>query len=166
MEMVDWRGRPRPLGAGDVAVRCRIDFNYVLGLELEDPAATTASCPTSATGSPRATAPTGSPALALTRIRRASLLKSRGTQRTDSTHILSAARELTRLELVTEAVRAVLEAMAHHAPEVLDELDTAEWAERYGRPATPGASDQHPGPGCHAERVMGEATPMWWWGSA
>ncbi|WP_329432673.1 hypothetical protein OG564_07760 [Streptomyces sp. NBC_01280] len=45
MEMVDWRGRPRPLGAGDVAVRCRIDFNYVLGLELEDPAATTASCP-------------------------------------------------------------------------------------------------------------------------
>ncbi|MFF1261707.1 MULTISPECIES: hypothetical protein [unclassified Streptomyces] len=94
------------------------------------------------------------------------MLKSRGTQRTDSTHILSAARELTRLELVTEAVRAVLEAMAHHAPEVLDELDTAEWAERYGRPSTPGASDQHPGPGCHAERVMGEATPMWWWGSA
>ncbi|WP_406337462.1 hypothetical protein [Streptomyces sp. NBC_00649] len=94
------------------------------------------------------------------------MLKGRGPQRTDSTRILSAARELTRLELVTEAVRAVLEAMAHHAPEVLDELDTAEWAECYGRPATPGASDQHPGPGCHAERVMGEATPMWWWGSA
>jgi transposase len=37
MEMVDWRGRPRPLGAGDVAVRCRIDFKYALGLELEDP---------------------------------------------------------------------------------------------------------------------------------
>jgi hypothetical protein len=34
---------------------------------------------------------------------------------------------------VTEAVRAVLEAMAHHAP-VLDELVTAEWAERYARP--------------------------------
>ncbi|TWF82234.1 transposase-like protein DUF772 [Pseudonocardia hierapolitana] len=37
MEVVDWRGRPRPLGAGDVAVRCRIDFKYALGLELEDP---------------------------------------------------------------------------------------------------------------------------------
>ena len=41
------------------AVRCRIDFKYTLGLELEDPASTTACCPTSATGSPRATAPTG-----------------------------------------------------------------------------------------------------------
>src|SRR5918997_4727509 len=29
-------GRPRPLGTGDVAVRCRIDFTYALGLELED----------------------------------------------------------------------------------------------------------------------------------
>ncbi|GAB7110940.1 hypothetical protein JCM4814A_92580 [Streptomyces phaeofaciens JCM 4814] len=38
------------------------------------------------------------------------------------------------LELVTEAVRAVLEAMAHHAPEVLDEPVTAKWAERSGRP--------------------------------
>jgi hypothetical protein len=32
------------------------------------------------------------------------LLKGRGTQRTDSTHILSAARELTRLELVSACV--------------------------------------------------------------
>ena len=45
--------------------------------------------------------------LALTRIRRAGLLKGRVTQRTDSTHVLSAARELTRLELACEAVRAV-----------------------------------------------------------
>lgn len=71
-------------------------------------------------------------ALALTRIRRAGLLKGRGTQRTDSTHILSAARELTRLELVTEAVRAVLEAMAHQAPEVLDELPPGVFAREVG----------------------------------
>ncbi|MFJ9468035.1 transposase [Streptomyces caniferus] len=37
MEIVDWCGPSRPLGAGDVAVRCRIDFKYALGLELEDP---------------------------------------------------------------------------------------------------------------------------------
>ncbi|MFD0163153.1 transposase [Streptomyces decoyicus] len=41
------------------AVRCRIDFKYALGLELEDPGFHHACCPTSATGSPRATAPTG-----------------------------------------------------------------------------------------------------------
>ncbi|WP_416986606.1 hypothetical protein [Streptomyces sp. T028] len=51
---------------------------------------------------------------------------------------------MTRLELVTEAVRAVLEDVARAAPELLDELVTVEWAERYGgrcacapRPATP-----------------------------
>ncbi|MEV3908056.1 hypothetical protein [Streptomyces canus] len=64
--------------------------------------------------------------LALTRIRRAGLLKGPGKQRADSTYVLSAARELTRLELVSEAVRAVLEYMARDTPELLDELVTAE----------------------------------------
>ncbi|WP_405656875.1 hypothetical protein [Streptomyces sp. NBC_00079] len=71
--------------------------------------------------------------LALTRIRRAVLLKGRGKQRTDSTYVPSAARKLTRLELVSEAVRAVLEDVARDTPELLDELVTAERAERYGR---------------------------------
>ncbi|MDV9198576.1 transposase [Streptomyces sp. Wh19] len=142
--MVDWRGRPRPLGAGDVAVRCRIDFKYALGLELEDPGfhhSVLSDFRDRLAEGDRADRLLG---LALTRIRRAGLLKGRGTQRTDSTHILSAARELTRLELVTEAVRAVLEAMAHHAPEVLDELVTAEWAERYGRPVRLCSQPSHP----------------------
>ncbi|WP_078917268.1 transposase [Streptomyces sp. NRRL S-813] len=144
MEMVDWRGPPRPLGTGDVAVRCRIDFTYALGLELEDP-----GFHHSVLSDFRDRLAAGDRAdrllaLALTRIRRAGLLEGRCTQRTDSTHILSAARELTHLELVTEAVRAVLEAMAHHAPEVLDELVTAEWAERYGRPVRPCSRPGHP----------------------
>ncbi|MFJ8024625.1 transposase [Streptomyces sp. NPDC096311] len=142
--MVDWRGRPRPLGAGDVAVRCRIDFKYALGLELEDPGfhhSVLSDFRDRLADGDRADRLLG---LARTRIRRAGLLKGRGTQRTDSTHILSAARELTRLELVTEAVRAVLEAMAHHAPEVLDELVTAEWAERYGRPVRLCSQPRHP----------------------
>ncbi|MCX5294785.1 MULTISPECIES: hypothetical protein [unclassified Streptomyces] len=40
---------------------------------------------------------------------------------------------MTRLELVSEAVRAVLEDVARDTPELLDELVTAERAERYGR---------------------------------
>ncbi|MEV6423502.1 hypothetical protein [Streptomyces sp. NPDC051662] len=43
--------------------------------------------------------------LVLERIRAAGLVTARGRQRTDSTHILSAVRDLTCLELVTEAMR-------------------------------------------------------------
>ncbi|MFK8849721.1 hypothetical protein [Streptomyces sp. Ac-502] len=36
----------------------------------------------------------------------AGLVRERTTQRTDSTHVLAAVRDQTRLELITEAVRA------------------------------------------------------------
>ncbi|MFF2820448.1 hypothetical protein ACFVT9_33590 [Kitasatospora cineracea] len=42
-------------------------------------------------------------------------MHDRTTQCTDSTHVLAAVRELTRLELVTEAVRAALEEVASTA---------------------------------------------------
>ena len=64
----------------------------------------------------------------------ADLLKSGGKQRTDSTHILGAIRTLNRLELVGEALRQVLEAVAAVVPEWLQERVTLEWFERYGQP--------------------------------
>ncbi|MBZ3906755.1 transposase [Streptomyces griseiscabiei] len=125
-------------------MRCRIDFTYALGLDLDDPgfhqSVLSAFRHRLAEGD-RADRLLG---LALTRIRRAGLLKGRVTQRTDSTHVLSAAREPTCLELVTEAVRAVLEEAARDAPEVLDELATAEWAQRYGRPVRLCSQPSHP----------------------
>ncbi|MEU3099431.1 transposase [Streptomyces sp. NPDC006967] len=45
---------------------------------------------------------------------------------------------------MTEAVRAVLEEVARDAPEVLDELVTAEWAQRYGRPVRLCSQPGHP----------------------
>ncbi len=51
---------------------------------------------------------------------------------------------MTRLELVTEAVRAVLEVVAREAPELLDDLVTAEWAERYGRQVRLCSQPSHP----------------------
>lgn len=125
------------------AVRCRIDFKYALGLDLDDPGfhhSVLSDFRDRLAEGDRADRLLG---LALTRIRRAGLLKGRVTQRTDSTHVLSAARELTR-ELVTEAVRAVLEEVARDAPEVLDELVTAEWARRYGRPVRLCSQPSHP----------------------
>ncbi|KJY36311.1 hypothetical protein ADK59_25535 [Streptomyces sp. XY332] len=49
----------------------------------------------------------------------AGLLKPRGRQRTDSTHVLSAVRGLNRLELVSETLRAALNALAVAAPQWL-----------------------------------------------
>jgi len=45
------------------------------------------------------------------------LLKARGLQRTDSTRVFAAVRELNRLELVGETLRATLNEIATEAPE-------------------------------------------------
>jgi transposase len=116
------------------AVRCRIDFKYALALELDDP-----GFHHSVLSDFRDRLTEGDRAdylldLALERMRAASLLKERGRQRTDSTHVRAAVRDLTRLELVTEAIRAALEELARDAPYLLDGLIDEEWAKRYGRP--------------------------------
>ncbi len=61
------------------------------------------------------------------------LLKARGRQRTDSTHVLAAIRTLNRLELVGETLRAALNAIAAVAPEWLRGVAPADWHERYDR---------------------------------
>ena len=115
------------------AVRCRIDYKYALGLELEDPGfhhSVLSDFRDRLAEDGRADRLLD---LALARLRETGLVKARGRQRTDSTRVLFAGRELTRLELVTEAVRALLEHLASAAPQILDEWVTAEWSERYGR---------------------------------
>ena len=61
------------------------------------------------------------------------LLKARGPQRTDSTHVLAAIRVLSRLELVAETLRAALNDLATVAPDWLQGLAPREWYERYGK---------------------------------
>lgn len=72
--------------------------------------------------------------LALDRIRDAGVIEERGRQRTDSTRVLAAARELTRLEPVLGAVHAALEEASRNTPDVLDDPVDADRATRYGRP--------------------------------
>ena len=61
------------------------------------------------------------------------LLKAGGKQRTDSTHVLAAVRDLNRLELAGESVRACLEALAAAAPDWLaGVIDVPDWNARYG----------------------------------
>jgi transposase len=101
------------------AVRCRIDFKYALGPGLDDP-----GFHHSVLGDFRERLLEEGRAdrlldLVLARLKEAGLVRERTTQRTGSTHVLAAVRDLTRLELVTEAVRAALEEVARTAGHAL-----------------------------------------------
>ena len=61
------------------------------------------------------------------------LVAARGMARTDSTHVISAVRDLNRWELAGDSVRACLEAVAVLAPDWLPTvIDVADWGHRYG----------------------------------
>ncbi|WP_406307396.1 IS1182 family transposase [Streptomyces sp. NBC_00885] len=126
------------------AVRCRIDFKYALAMELDDPGfhhSVLADFRERLTEGGRADRLLD---LALARLKEAGLVRERTTQRTDSTHVLAAVRDLTRLELVTEAVRAALEELAGTAPHLLAGLVDEEWGRRYGRPVRLGKNPTRP----------------------
>ncbi len=61
------------------------------------------------------------------------LVKGGGKQRTDSTRVLGAIRTLNRLEAVGETLRAALDDLAVLAPEWLQQIAPEEWYQRYGR---------------------------------
>jgi hypothetical protein len=60
------------------------------------------------------------------------LLKARGKQRTDSSHVLAAVRQLNQVELVGESVRACVEALAVADPDWVTACLDASWQRRYG----------------------------------
>ncbi|MFE4416001.1 IS1182 family transposase [Streptomyces sp. NPDC056821] len=126
------------------AVRCRIDFKYAMAMELDDP-----GFHHSVLADFRDRLAEGERAdrlldLALARLKQTGLVRERTTQRTDSTHVLAAVRDLTRLELITEAVRAALEEVAGTAGHLLDGLVDEEWGRRYGRPVRLGKNPTRP----------------------
>src|SRR4029450_5878419 len=115
------------------AVRARIDWKYLLGLDLTD-----AGFDFSVLSEFRARLLAGSSVerlltqmLALFVAR--GLLHARGTQRTDSTQIVAAVRDLNRLELVGETLHHALNVLAHEASAWVREQVTAEWFLRYGQ---------------------------------
>ncbi len=70
----------------------------------------------------------------LTLFRQQGLLKAKGRQRTDSTHVLAAIHVLNRLECVGETLRQALNRLAAAAPEWLQSWVPAIWFDRYSRP--------------------------------
>ena len=103
------------------AVRSRIDWKYLLGLELTD-----SGFDASVLCEFRARLVAGAAEQRLldrllTLARERGLLKPRGRQRTDSTHVLAAIHVLNRLECVGETLRHALNSLAVVAPEWLQE---------------------------------------------
>lgn len=120
------------------AVRARIDWKikidskYALGLDLADP-----GFHYSVLSEFRARFAANDTAQMLldrllSQLRDKKLLKVRGRQRTDSTHVLSAVRVMNHLELVTETMRAALNALAAVSPDWLRSIAPPEWHTRYG----------------------------------
>jgi len=94
------------------AVRARIDWKYLLGLELADP-----GFDHSVLCEFRSRLLEGSAEERLLRklleaCQARGLLKARGRQRTDATHVLASIRVLNRLELLGETLRAALNELA------------------------------------------------------
>jgi len=122
------------------AVRSRIDWKYLLCLELTDSGFDHTVLSEFRTRLLKAGAEQLLFDTLLTKLREKGLLKARGRQRTDSTHVLAAVRAMNRLERVVETMRYALNCLAIVAPEWLREHSPDEWVDRYG----PRADDYPP----------------------
>ena len=115
------------------AVRARIDWKYALGLRLSDPGFNFSVLSEFRSRLLEG----GKQRLLLEELleecKERGYLKARGSQRTDSTHVLGALRVLSKWERTAETLRAALNAVASAAPEWLTEHADPEWFERYGR---------------------------------
>jgi len=115
------------------AVRSRIDWKYVLGLELSD-----AGFDHSVLSEFRDRLLQNKKEQSLldqllSALIARGLLKGGGKQRTDATHVLVAVRQLNRIEIVGETMRQALNALAQAAPVWLKTVAPAAWYPRYGR---------------------------------
>ncbi len=115
------------------SVRARIDWKYALGLELTDP-----GFDFSILSEFRARLIAGQREhvlldTLLDLLKQKQLLKARGRQRTDSTHVLAAIRELNRLEMGGETMRRALNELADAAPDWLRTIAKVDWFPRYAQ---------------------------------
>lgn len=113
------------------AMKARIDVKYALSLELTDP-----GFDFSVLSEFRSRLIKGNlEEVLLTKLleicQERGLLKERGKQRTDSTHIEAAIRNLNRIECVGETLRAALNSLAVVVPDWLRAHVPQEWYDRY-----------------------------------
>lgn len=115
------------------AVRARIDWKYALALELTDP-----GFDASVLCDFRARLVAGGAEQRLFEqmlllFKDQGLVKGKGRQRTDATHILAAIHVLNRIECIGETVRHALNVVASTAPDWLRAWVPVAWYSRYGQ---------------------------------
>ena len=115
------------------AVRSRIDLKYLLGLELTDPGFDASVLSEFRTRLVAGNAEQFLLDRMLDHLKQRGLVKARGKQRTDSTHVLGAVRGLNMLELVGETLRAALNALSVAAPALVLDIAEPDWHRRYDR---------------------------------
>ena len=122
------------------AVRSRIDWKYVLRLELTDPGFDASVLSEFRTRLLDGQAEQLLLDTLLTWCRERQLVKARGRQRTDGTgrplgRMLAAVRALNRIEVVGETMRHALNSLAVVAPSWLERHANPEWVAQYARRA-------------------------------
>jgi transposase len=114
------------------AMQTRIDWKYVLSLELTDPGFDFSVL----SEFRQRLLVSGQEEQILSTLlqicRERGWLKERGKQRTDSTHVLAAIRTMNRLECVGETLRAALNSLATVVPDWVRAFTPIAWYERYG----------------------------------
>ena len=114
-------------------VRGRVDWKYCLGLELDDEGFDASVL----AGFRERLVDNGAERVIFDRLldlaKKRGLVRAGGRQRTDSTHVLGRIRDLNRLELAGETVRAALEALSAAAPGWLAGVIDASWPRVYGQ---------------------------------
>ena len=113
------------------AVRARIDWKYALGLELTDPGFDYSVLSEFRTRLIGGNAEHVLLETMLTHLQEQGLLKAKGKQRTDSTHVLAAIRTMNLLELVAETMMHTLNVLATVAGDWLKAWVPKEWFDRY-----------------------------------
>ncbi len=116
------------------AVGDKLSWKYALGLGLEDPGFDASVLSEFRTRVVQHGLEERVLDLLLVALKDKGLVRAGGRQRTDSTHVVAAVRDLNRLELAGESVRACVEALAVAAPGWLAAtFDVSGWGRRYGR---------------------------------
>ena len=114
------------------SVRSRIDWKYLLRLRLED-----SGFDFSVLSEFRGRLIAGGKSEQLLEklldsCQHQGLVKARGQQRTDSTHVLGAIRDMNRCECVGETLRHALNELSVEAPDWVRTVVSQDWYDRYG----------------------------------
>jgi len=115
------------------AVRGHLDWKYALGLEVTDAGFDYTLLSDFRSRLIDAHAEYRLLSALLEQAQRQGLLKGRGRQRTDATHVLAAVRVVNRLVCVGETLRQALNAVAEVAPDWLRARVQPDWFDRYSR---------------------------------